>query len=433
MHYIKLLLYRLMGIDIVKVFSLNAMSTFIRMLAGMISVKVVALIIGPAGIALLGQLNNISTILLGLANGGISNGITKYVSEYKHDEKLTKSYISNALRITFISSLIVAVLLIGGSLYLSRVVLLSDEYYYVFVVFGFTIVFFALNALLTSILNGYKEFRLYVIVSICGTIIGLIYSLCLVMFWGLPGAMINAVTFQSVMFFVTLWMCRKQPWMKKEYFIQQYQRPIVKKYLGYSLMTITMIAMLPVAQMLLRGYVISELSASEAGIWEGMNRISGMYLGVITTSFTIYYLPRLSEITDIVELRNEIFRCYKVIIPLLLLIIISIFILRHFILWLLFSPEFYSMSQLFSWQLVGDFFKICSWLLAFLMVAKAKTKMFVITEIAFTLSYVSLSFILLHYNGIVGLTQGYLCNTILYFFAMLVLFKKIIFISHQNE
>ena len=433
MNYPKALLYRFMGIDIVKVFSLNALSTFIRMLAGMISVKVVALIIGPVGIALLGQLHNISTILLGIANGGISNGITKYVAEYKNDEDLTKSYISNALRITVVSSLIVAVLLIGGSLYLSRFILLSDEYYYVFIVFGFTIALFALNALLTSILNGYKEFRLYVIVSICGTIIGLVYSLCLVIFWGLPGAMINAVTFQSVMFFVTLWMCRKLPWMKKEYFIQQYQRPIVKKYLGYSLMTITMIAMLPVAQMLLRGYVISELSASEAGIWEGMNRISGMYLGVITTSFTIYYLPRLSEITDRVELRNEIFRCYKVIIPLLLLIIISIFILRHFILWLLFSPEFYSMSQLFSWQLAGDFFKICSWLLAFLMVAKAKTKMFVATEITFTLSYVLLSFMLLHYNGIVGLTQGYLCNTILYLFAMIVLFKKILFISPQNE
>ena len=102
MNYAKLLLKRIMGVDIVKVFSLNAMATFVRMLAGMISVKIVALIIGPAGIALLGQLNNFNTILLGLANGGISSGITKYVAEYKEDEKQIKKYLSNALRITLV-------------------------------------------------------------------------------------------------------------------------------------------------------------------------------------------------------------------------------------------------------------------------------------------------------------------------------------------
>ena len=62
--------------DIVKVFSFNAISTLVRMLTGLISVKVVASIIGPCGIALLGQLNNFSTILLGVANGGINSGIT---------------------------------------------------------------------------------------------------------------------------------------------------------------------------------------------------------------------------------------------------------------------------------------------------------------------------------------------------------------------
>ena len=63
--------------DLVKVFSLNAVSTFIRMLTGFVSVKVVAVLIGPVGIALLGQLNNFSSILLSISTGGITNGMTK--------------------------------------------------------------------------------------------------------------------------------------------------------------------------------------------------------------------------------------------------------------------------------------------------------------------------------------------------------------------
>ena len=135
MNYAKILLQRLMGIDIIKVFSLNAMATLVRMCAGMISVKVIAVIIGPAGIALLGQLNNLNTILLGMANGGINTGITKYVAERKDNENEVKKLLSNALRITLTCSIIVGLLLIVGCVPLSRLILMSDEYYYVFIVF----------------------------------------------------------------------------------------------------------------------------------------------------------------------------------------------------------------------------------------------------------------------------------------------------------
>ena len=429
MNSTKILLQRLMGIDIVKVFSLNAMSTFIRMLAGMISVKVVALIIGPAGVALLGQLKNLESILLGLANGGINNGITKYVAEYKADDNAIKLYISNAFKITLIATFAVAIVLIFGCQQLSRLILLSEEYYYVFIVFGFTINLYTLNLLLISILNGYKQFKKYVIVNISGTIFGVIYSVILVVVWGLPGAMINTVTYQSVIFFVTLWMCRKLPWMNKEYFNKQLSRPIIRKYLGYSAMTLTTLALAPVSRMLLRGYVISNISATEAGIWEGINSISSMYLSVITTAFGIYYLPRLSELTNPRDLHNEIIRCYKVFVPILLIICIAIYLLRQFAIWLLFTPKFQPMEGLFAWQLAGDFFKICSWMLSYIMVAKAQTKMYISTEIIFTLFYVAIAFFCLQLNGIVGLVQAYFINYVIYLIAMILLFRGILIVK----
>lgn len=62
-------------------FSLNAVATLVKMLTGFISVKIVAVLIGPAGIALLGQLNNFSSIFLTISTGGISSGVTKYIAE----------------------------------------------------------------------------------------------------------------------------------------------------------------------------------------------------------------------------------------------------------------------------------------------------------------------------------------------------------------
>ena len=317
--------------DIVKVFSFNAISTLVRMLTGLISVKVVASIIGPCGIALLGQLNNFSTILLGVANGGINSGITKYVAEYKEDESAIKKILSNALQITLFFTFIVSLGLIILHNQLSRLVMLSDEYGYVFLIFGFTIFLYTLNTLLISILNGYKEFKRYVIVNISGTIVGLLFTICFVFSMGLKGALISAVSYQSVVFFITFWICRKAPWLSVIYYRERLDRKMLRRFLNYSAMTLVSLSVVPVSQMLLRGYVISEISMTEAGWWEAMNRISNVYLMVITTSFSIYYLPRLSEIKEISELRYEIFKCYKVIIPILLSGLTLVYLLRHFV------------------------------------------------------------------------------------------------------
>ena len=412
--------------DIVKVFSFNAISTLVRMLTGLISVKVVASIIGPCGIALLGQLNNFSTILLGVANGGINSGITKYVAEYKEDESAIKKILSNALQITLFFTFIVSLGLIILHNQLSRLVMLSDEYGYVFLIFGFTIFLYTLNTLLISILNGYKEFKRYVIVNISGTIVGLLFTICFVFSMGLKGALISAVSYQSVVFFITFWICRKAPWLSVIYYRERLDRKMLRRFLNYSAMTFVSLSVVPVSQMLLRGYVISEISMTEAGWWEAMNRISNVYLMVITTSFSIYYLPRLSEIKEISELRYEIFKCYKVIIPILLSGLTLVYLLRHFVVMILFSPDFYPMESLFIWQLLGDFFKISSWLLAFLMVAKSMTKTFIATEVVFSGLFVVLGYLFMNLNGVVGITQAYFVNYVIYTVCMVVIFRKII-------
>lgn len=413
--------------DIIKVFSLTSISTLVKMCTGLVSVKVVASIIGPAGVALVGQLNNFSTIALSLATGGINSGITKYIAEYKEDSSIVKQYIATAFKIVVGCSLLIGLILLLGCRIISQLVMLTPEYWYVFAIFGFTIIFYGINNLIVSIVNGYKQFNKYVKVNIVSCIFGVAFTVCLVLIWGLPGALVSAVTFQSLMIGVSLIMLRKFQWLKKDYFIGHFKKAIASKYFRYSLMTLTSAMTVPVTQMLLRGYVMAEISEVEAGWWEGMNRISHMYLMVITSSFSVYYLPRMSEIHDKNELRKEIFKSYKVIIPMLILGFTIIYLLRFFIIRILFTPDFIPMSKLFIWQMAGDFFKICSWLLAYLMVAKAMTKLYVSTEIVFSFSYLGLGIFFAHLDGVVGLNKAYLINYVIYAITMILSFKKILF------
>ena len=218
-------------------------------------------------------------------------------------------------------------------------------------------------------------------------------------------------------------MIRKSSWATWSNFKERLNKLASKQYLKYTLMTLTTAAMVPISQLVLRSYVISEISPVEAGWWEAMNRLSNMYLMIITSSFTVYYMPRLSELSDKIELRREIFKAYKVILPILILGITVVYLFRHLIIRILFTPEFLPMENLFIWQLIGDLFKICSWLLSFIMVAKAMTKEYITTEVIFAISYIVLSFIFMHLKGVVGITQAYLLNYIIYLLCMVGLFK----------
>lgn len=431
-HKITDLFKRASKADIVKIFSLTSVSTLVKMLTGFVSVKVVASIIGPAGVALVGQLNNFATIAMSLSNGGINNGITKYISEFKNDEGKVRTYLSTALRITVICSLCVGVAMIVLNRLLSRLILQTEEYWYVFLIFGFTILLYALNLMLLSVVNGFKEFKKYVKINIANSVVGLCFTLVFVLTLGLPGALVSAVTYQSVMLFITMWMVRKSSWAAWSNFKERFNRLASKQYFKYTLMTLTTAATVPISQLLLRSYVISEISPIEAGWWEAMNRLSNMYLMVITTSFTVYYMPRLSELSDKLELRREIFKAYKLIVPILIVGFTLIYLFRHLIIKILFSPEFLPMENLFIWQLTGDFFKICSWLLAFIMVAKAMSKAYIATEFIFALTYIVFGFVFMRMNGVVGITQAYLLNFVMYLICMIILFKGIIFKRSQR-
>lgn len=420
---IKLLLNK----DLTKVFSLNAIATLTKMLTGFISVKVVAALIGPPGIALLGQLNNFSSIFLALSTGGINNGVTKYIAENAGSQGKINIYLRTALWITIILSGICALILISGAGYFARVILKDQQYKSVIFVFGLTIVLYALNTLALSIINGYKQFKVYVKINISGSFIGLLFAVALAYFYGIYGALLAAVTYQSIVFIATVIICSGSIWFSKRNLVGRFSLAAGKKLGHFSIMTLVSAATVPVGQLLIRGYLVSHASLIDAGIWEGMNRISGMYLMIITSSLSVYYLPRLAELKSDREIRSEIISVYKFILPLLFAAAVGIYLFRHLIISVLFNDAFSGMEQYFVYQLAGDFFKIGSWLLAYQMLAKSLTKMYIVTEILSCIVFISLALLCIRYFGAIGASIAYAGSYLLYWIVMILAFKKILF------
>ena len=153
---------------------------------------------------------------------------------------------------------------------------------------------------------------------------------------------------------------------------------------------------------------------------------------VITQTLTIYLIPRFSELKSKLQIRKEIINTYKLVIPMLLVSFFVIFILRDFVINVLFSTEFNPMRELFLFQFIGDFFKIISWVISIQMISKAMFKTFFITEVSFNLIYLGLSIMGIKSFGLIGVVYAFATNYFLYLILMIILFRKTLFLRYYE-
>ncbi|MCT7508575.1 O-antigen translocase [Aliarcobacter cryaerophilus] len=399
---------------LIKTSVLSAISTIIKVIAGFVSIKVVAVYVGPSGLALMGQMQNFISMMSSVASAGVNSGVVKYTAEHYEDEQIKQKIWSSALKISLVLIIPMAIGIIFLADFISMQLFNTAEYSSIFMVFAITVIFFVLNGLLTSILNGQKEIKKLTILNIVGSLFGLAVTILLVTQYELYGALIAGIVSQSIVFFITLAFVLKSSWFKLSMFLGSMDKEYRNKLLKYSLMTITYIITSSLSQIYIRHYLGANIGWDEAGYWQAIWRISETYLMLITTTLTIYYLPKLSSIQDKVELRKELLYGYKIIMPIVIVMALGIYIFRDFIISILFSEAFSPMAELFFYQLIGDVIKIAAWLLGFIMVAKAMTRLSIFSEIFFACSFVGFVVLFVNIYGLIGVTIAFMVNYLIY-------------------
>jgi len=410
-------------VNLIKTSFYTSISTAINFISGFIVVKVVAVKIGPKGIAYVGQFQNTTAILTMLATAAITTGVVKYLAQHKSDPVKSLQIINTAFLIVFFSSLIISLFVMLTSSYLSEAAFKTKDFWIVYFLFGLFTAAISFNIIFSAILNGLQEIRKFTILNICSSLIGVVITVIFAHTLGLEGVLIASTATAIIVFFINIYLFNKLGIKWKPDF-KSWDKKVVKMLSAFSLMAVVTGFVVPTMQILVRDRIMLQFSVADAGYWQAVTKISDYYLGFITSVLGVYYMPKLSEIQSKVELRNEIMKGYKTILPVVGIIAFLIWLLKGFIIHILFTPEFLPMKPLFTFQLLGDFFKIGSWLLAYMMIAKAMTKAFMISEIAFSASYVILSYYFMNHYGIIGATYSFCANYGLYWIFMWFIMRK---------
>ncbi len=408
--------------QLLKVSLLNSIAVTIKLLTMLGLNKLLAVYVGPAGYALIGQFQNAIQLITSFSSGIFSTGITKYTAEYYESEERQYKLWKTAGTIALSSSLVTSILIVLFNKKLTYF-FLHDEYYSsVFICFSFGLVFFVFNALVMSVINGKKNFYRYLIINILSSIFSLFITVILAVEFGLYGVLIGLVVNQAAAFCITFIVCYKAPWFNVSNFLGKLNKIDLINLSKYAAMTIVSVICVPASQMLVRKHIVANFGWEMAGYWDAMIRLSGAYLMFVTTTLSVYYLPRLSELKNASEVRNEIKMAYKILLPVTIVSSSAIYLFRNEIVKLLFAEPFMNMTILFKWQMLGDTFKIISWLLSFIYVAKGYTRLYIISEVTFSFTFYLLVIVL---EKIVGLESVSIAHAINYFFYLIFVYVSL--------
>ena len=405
----------------------QGIATVFKILAGLVTTKIIAIFVGPGGIALLGNFSNVTSILLTFANGGITSGVTKYIAEYKTEQDKQTSVVAHAVKVNLYCSAIIGLAVLIFHRAITKVIFGNTGYSSVIVILGITIVFYGLNTTISAVLNGYRQIKYLVITGMVASALSVVLAAAITIKFGMFGALINSVIAQICIFFVNIYYVRRLKLFRLDYFSIQLDKQLLWKLFKYAIMSMVSVLVVPTSAILIRNHIYNSFSPNEAGFIQGVWGISGAYLMVVTTTLSTYYLPTLSGIKDEEAMRTEILNGYKFLLPLAVIGGLSVFLCRDFIIHVLFTSQFMPMRDYFLFQVVGDFFKIASWILAFIMLAKAMTRWFIVSEIIFASSNVGLSFLFMHFLGSIGVTYAYAMNYFIYLMFMMWLFRRYLF------
>ena len=419
-----------------KIASLQTASVLTRVIAGILTSKAIAVFIGAEGLALIGNLRNFVSSFQTIATFGFYKGVVKYVSEFKDNTVKLSKTLSTVYYAGFISTIVVSFFCYFNAEWINTIIFPTyNDYAYVIKIFAIVLPFYALNMFSFSIMNGFSKYKILIIINIIGQVLSVAIALLLIYQNKIDGALISVVIAESLIFLITLVGIINRKSLLSQIKVSNVSLAIFKKLSPYSLMALFTAVLLPFVAIAIRSYIIDNIGYKDAGFWEAMTRISNYYLMFVSSLIVLYLLPRFSEIEGVKAFKKEVISFYKTIIPILVIGLLLIYLLRHYIVLAIFSEEFEPVEDLFLWQLLGDFVKVLSIIIAYQFLAKKMFWHYILTEafLVIILYTTSVYFIDL-LDDVEGAVIAHFVSYLMYYGIILLIFGSSLFgLEGQKE
>jgi PST family polysaccharide transporter len=370
--------------------------------------KFLAVKIGPEGFGIYGLLQSFFTIISIFSGVWLSQGVTKYISEYnqKNNTLAVKKIATFAILITTVLSLSIATIFLIARRTITDLFLSEDILSIYFIFFTISFLGNSLRPTFIAIFQGLKKIKSVIIFRFVLSITDIFFVIVLVSFFDLIGFFASIFLNSIVIIFLCFRLYKKK---FKKFSLPSINENITKKLLLFGASGIILGIFYHGGEYILRLIVLKNINIEAVGLFTAaMAIVSNM--GIINRGIMFNFFPEISEVLS-KDNRNQKINSYLRFVLLINIPITAIIILfgKQIIL-LLLSSEFLPLSDIFYWFALVHFFSTIATLFYYNLMGMALIKNFTYFGVLGTFFFIIIPVLLIHKFGLVSIAFGYLVS-----------------------
>lgn len=387
-----------------------------QILIGILRSKFIAMILGPAGMGISGLYTSATAFIQNLSSMGLQSSAVRDVSEANasSDQHRINTTITTLRKLVWFTGLLGMIIVVFGSPVLSKSTFGNYEYIIPFMILSVTLLVDQLTVGQKVILQGTRRIKDLAKSSAIGSTLGLIITIPLYYFMGIDGIVPTLVIVSFVSLFLAWFYARKVPFNKVQMtFKETVHNGSVMLKMGIAMSVNGMLV--TGAAYVLRIVIMHHGGTEAVGLFTAGYAILGTYVGMVFTAISTDYYPRLAAVNSDNEKSRDLINQEGEIGTLILApcLIICIFFMP-IIIRILYTEQFSDSSDYVFWASLGMMFKMASWVIAFIFIAKGAMKTFLTNEISVNVYGLLISIAGYYLGGLKGLGIAFTIKMALY-------------------
>lgn len=398
----------------------------LNILVGILRVKALALMLGPAGIGALGILSNFMQTGTALAGLGLGQSGVREIAASRRDAAVLGRVRRVLLYATILQGLLAMTLIWLLREPLARLVFADPGRALEVGLLGMGVALSLIAASQTALLQGMQRVgslaRITILSGLCATATGLMAVWLL----GTPGLVVLVLSQPFFSILIAAHYARALPRAEKSALSLSEAAGHWRVMAALGIVFVSASLLQSTTLLVLRSYVTREMGIEAAGHLQAAWSINVQYFGILLGAVTIDFYPRLTAIGDnsisATRLVNEQTQLLFAIGGPVLLLVTG---LAPWILTLLYSDAFAPATPLAQWQSVGNLIRTATWPLGFILIAQARSGWFFSAELLRNALLIGAIAAILPYFGLESIGVAFLISFVCHFFFLTLLIRRL--------
>jgi len=368
---------------------------------GIVRTKVIALLLGPTGIGLIGILQTTTDLVRNATGFGINFSGVKDVAEAfvtEDQQQIAKTIVilrSWAIGTGLLGMLITIVMCIPLSNYSFG----NDSYALSIAIISVTLVITSISSSQIALLQGLRQIGQMAKATIYGAFLSTFITLPLYWRFGIDG-IVPGIILTALISLLVSWLFARKIKIEKPIlsFTDKVKGGWSMAQLGFLIVISGFIA--TATMYVVRAFIVSKMNIESVGYFQAAWMIANMYINIVLNAMLADFFPRLSAINkDNIASNKLINEQLEMALVVGSPMIIALIAFAGIAMQVLYSSDFAIAIPVLQWQMAGSFIVLILWPLGVMFLAKNKGLFSIIINTVWSATYLLLIFFGWEYFG----------------------------------